>query len=69
MRDSMGQLDDQDKIRMEREIAFHDIDKYQVMALRGKITGEQEVELDAYIAAWLDAPNTMIVPSKPQWMN
>lgn len=33
-----------------------------------KLTAEQVAELSAWYEAWLDAPQTMTVPTKPEWV-
>ena len=33
-----------------------------------KLTDEQKVELEIWYQAWLDAPETMVIPEKPEWL-
>lgn len=33
------------------------------------LTAEQEMELDKWYQEWLDAPETLEKPQKPQWLN
>lgn len=32
------------------------------------LTEEQKAELDAWYQAWLDAPETLVIPEKPEWV-
>lgn len=34
-----------------------------------KLTAEQKEELSVWYQAWLDAPQTGIIPTKPEWLN
>lgn len=33
------------------------------------LTAEQKAELAVWYRAWLDAPQTLVVPAKPSWLN
>lgn len=32
------------------------------------LTEEQSLELQAWYQAWLDAPDTLVIPTKPSWL-
>ena len=32
------------------------------------LTDEQKAELSVWYHAWLDAPQTMVIPTKPTWL-
>lgn len=33
-----------------------------------KLTDEQKAELETWYQEWLDAPETMVIPEKPEWL-
>lgn len=55
-------------IRQQREEAFKLVDKYQLTLCYQALTEEQKIELTAYRNAWLDAPETKSIPTKPLWL-
>lgn len=59
--------EDRERIRALREImCFPIINRGQAWYLT--LTDAQKDELRVWYQAWLDAPQTLIVPSKPRWL-
>lgn len=58
-----------EKIRERREYnCFNLIDNKSFLWWQ-KLTQEQLVELDTWYSAWLKAPETLVEPEKPEWLN
>lgn len=57
-----------EEIRQKREQAFEMIDKYQLILYYNSLTEEEKVALKEYRQAWLDAPETGVIPDKLAWM-
>lgn len=55
-------------IREQRKAVFTDIDRYQLILVYESLTPEQQEELAEYRQAWLSAPETLVIPEKPEWM-
>lgn len=56
------------EIRSKRREAFLIGDRYQLTIPYNTLTEEQKEELALWRKAWLDAPNTKILPDYPIWM-
>lgn len=58
---------DKEIIRKRRELeCFPIINRGELW--RKSLTDEQSTELESWYHQWLDAPETMIVPEKPLWL-
>ena len=53
-------------IRNERKKAFKLIDKSVLWY--ESLKPKEKTELDKWYKAWLDAPVTMVIPEKPEWL-
>ncbi len=56
------------EIRQYRAEAFEEIDLLQLAIPFSKLDDSQKLELINYRQAWLDAPETLFIPQKPQFM-
>lgn len=55
------------KIRAQRESeCFKVVNRGTVWYNR--LTGEQKAELDVWYDAWLEAPETLVIPDAPAWL-
>lgn len=56
-----------DEIRYKREIeCFEIVDRSPLW--HDSLTDEQRADLAAWYEAWLDAPETGVIPDKPTWL-
>ena len=56
-----------EKIRDYRiDYCFNIVNRGQVWY--NKLINEQKAELQTWYQAWLDAPETLIIPEKPEWI-
>lgn len=55
------------EIRMMRRKEFAKFDKYQLPYIQAEMTLDQIREYTEWRQAWLDAPETLVIPERPDW--
>ena len=60
--------ENKNKIRLRRERECFSVINRGALWYE-KLTEEQRTELSTWYQAWLDAPQTDIIPIKPEWIN
>lgn len=55
-------------IQNRRKIECFDIIDNRSQMWYNRLTAQQKQELDTWYEAWLNAPETKIIPEKPEWL-
>jgi cation diffusion facilitator CzcD-associated flavoprotein CzcO len=65
----LSEEEELERIRIRRDRALSEVDIYQGVLRYEELTDIQKNDLKKYRQALLDAPETMVLPDKPNWMN